>query len=337
MSSLRILRREPEPQPEPEPYIEPVPEPLVDDVVVEEVDQGQYEVSIDVPAPPEPEPESAPQPAAPAKSNADELFARLRAEQDQLPGVEDEPVAEAQHAPVEDADAAPRPVANEEELLLQRRDAAVEAIEASLARRLKRLLQDDQNEVLDRLRSRGGRRSSIDVLPPEDEQLSRFAHAGRPHLEEAARAGAGFAAPWSPGSPPDPSLPELDDVVDELAGAIVTPLRRRLERAFEDTADEEPSVVAERLGAAYREWKTQRIEQAAADHVAGAFARGAFEAVPAGRPLRWVVDDVDGPCPDCDDNALAGATPRGQVFPTGQQHPPAHAGCRCLLLPAGEG
>jgi hypothetical protein len=129
----------------------------------------------------------------------------------------------------------------------------------------------------------------------------------------------------------------LEDVVAELAAAIVTPLRRRLERAFDNTGDEEPSVVAERLGAAYREWKTQRIEQAAADHVAAAFARGAFEAVPAGRLLRWVVEDVDGPCPDCDDNALAGPTPRGQVFPTGQQYPPAHAGCRCLLLPAGEG
>jgi hypothetical protein len=45
------------------------------------------------------------------------------------------------------------------------------------------------------------------------------------------------------------------------------------------------------------------------------------------------VHDLGGPCPDCDDNALAGPTPRGEVFPTGQPHPPAHAGCRCLLVP----
>jgi hypothetical protein len=32
---------------------------------------------------------------------------------------------------------------------------------------------------------------------------------------------------------------------------------------------------------------------------------------------------------------LAGPTPKGQAYPTGQLHPPAHHGCRCLLVPAG--
>jgi hypothetical protein len=50
--------------------------------------------------------------------------------------------------------------------------------------------------------------------------------------------------------------------------------------------------------------------------------------------VRWVVDDIDGPCPDCDDNALAGPTPLGQPFPTGQVAPPAHPGCRCVLAPS---
>jgi len=45
-----------------------------------------------------------------------------------------------------------------------------------------------------------------------------------------------------------------------------------------------------------------------------------------------VAEDVDGPCPDCDDNTLAGELPKGEEFPTGQLHPPAHAGCRCLLV-----
>jgi hypothetical protein len=30
---------------------------------------------------------------------------------------------------------------------------------------------------------------------------------------------------------------------------------------------------------------------------------------------------------------LAGPVPRGEAFPTGHPHPPAHAGCRCLLAP----
>jgi hypothetical protein len=110
-------------------------------------------------------------------------------------------------------------------------------------------------------------------------------------------------------------------------------LRRRLEEVFAGNTDDDANALAESLGVAYREWKTQRIELTASDHIASAFARGAFAATPGDTMLRWVVDDVDGPCPDCDDNALAGDVPRGEEFPTGQQYPPAHAGCRCLLVP----
>jgi len=30
---------------------------------------------------------------------------------------------------------------------------------------------------------------------------------------------------------------------------------------------------------------------------------------------------------------MAGPTPKGERYPTGQPHPPAHTGCRCLVLP----
>jgi len=39
-----------------------------------------------------------------------------------------------------------------------------------------------------------------------------------------------------------------------------------------------------------------------------------------------------GRCPDADDNALE-PTVKGQRFPTGQAYPPAHPGCRCLVVP----
>ena len=60
--------------------------------------------------------------------------------------------------------------------------------------------------------------------------------------------------------------------------------------------------------------------------------RGRFEATPGGVELRWVVDDDGRRCPDCDDNALAGPVTKGAAFPTGQVHPPAPPGCRCLLV-----
>ncbi len=97
--------------------------------------------------------------------------------------------------------------------------------------------------------------------------------------------------------------------------------------------DDDGAVTA-RVSATYRDVKGGRLERLAADHVGSAYAAGAFVAWAPGTPLRWIVRDVDGQCPDCDDNALAGPTPRGEAFPTGQLRPPAHAGCRCLLAPA---
>ena len=68
------------------------------------------------------------------------------------------------------------------------------------------------------------------------------------------------------------------------------------------------------------------------DLLAAAYARGAFDATPSGAVLRWVPAEV-GQCPDADDNALE-PTVKGQAFPTGQPYPPAHPGCRCLVVPS---
>ncbi len=76
----------------------------------------------------------------------------------------------------------------------------------------------------------------------------------------------------------------------------------------------------------------QEVERLSRHYAMAAFARGAYDAYGEGATLRWVVDD-ETPCPDCDDNELAGAVSKGEAYPTGQPHPPAHPGCRCLLLP----
>ena len=90
--------------------------------------------------------------------------------------------------------------------------------------------------------------------------------------------------------------------------------------------------IAGRVSARFREWKNQNLENALGDGLAVAYARGVYEAAPAGSLLEWV-PAVVGRCPDCDDNALE-PTVRGQCFPTGQPFPPAHPGCRCLLMVA---
>jgi DivIVA domain-containing protein len=232
-----------------------------------------------------------------------------------------------------------RPLSAEDEAYLQRRDAALDDIDSGLARRLKRALQDDQNDLLDRLRGLEALPAAAGLLSDLPVQMERYAAAGRPLLADAFRAGASFATSFrSPGPGAFGADPvDADDtaaaLATDLATAVVVPLRRRLEQALADAGEEDPGVLAGALGGAYRDWKTERIERAAADQVATAFARGAYEATPDDTVLRWLVDDVEGPCPDCDDNALAGGVPKGEPFPTGQRWPPAHAGCRCVLVP----
>jgi DivIVA domain-containing protein len=266
------------------------------------------------------------------------LFARIRADREGTgakAGEVDQDASDADAGPSEGAADGEVPRSNDDEAALQRRDEAVGTIEASLARRLKRALQDEQNDLLDTLRNVRSQPTAAQVLPPRDAHAARFVKAGRPLLDHAAKAGAAFVngALGHDGADHAVEPAELDDLATELAEAIIAPLRRRLEEVFASSTDDDAAALAESLGVAYREWKTQRIELTASDHIASAFARGAFAATPSDTLLRWVVDDIDGPCPDCDDNALAGEVARGETFPTGQQHPPAHAGCRCLLVP----
>src|SRR5205814_9335302 len=85
------------------------------------------------------------------------------------------------------------PVADGDEGALQRRDALLVPIEQTLARRLKRTLQDEQNAVLDALRTRRGRPSIDTVLPSADEQRGCYRSLVVGALEEAAAVGAEFA------------------------------------------------------------------------------------------------------------------------------------------------
>jgi hypothetical protein len=104
-------------------------------------------------------------------------------------------------------------------------------------------------------------------------------------------------------------------------------LRRRIADGADDGEE-----VGERVGAAYREWRGERIERLVGDFAVQAFSAGVAAAVSSEGLVRWVLTSSNG-CSDCDDNALAGAVPMGEGFPTGHAYPPAHSGCRCLVAP----
>jgi hypothetical protein len=165
------------------------------------------------------------------------------------------------------------------------------------------------------------------VLLPEAEHMQFYARASLGQLLDAARSGTVFAG----GKPNE--VAGIEDLAADLAAAVVVPLRRRLEGEGGETESGEDAALVEHVGAAFRDWKGARVERLAGDEAVAAFSRAALAATPSGVSLRWVVDDDGMECPDCDDNALAGPVPRGEAFPTGHPHPPAHTGCRCLLAP----
>jgi DivIVA domain-containing protein len=277
--------------------------------------------------------------------NVEELFARLRAGRERIDPAEpltglSDPDPDPGPGPGPGAVMSPPeppamdPVVGES--ALERRDDLLDNLEAGLTRALKRVLGDEQNEVLDGLR-RLGSKADVGVLPDTDAQTAGYRDAALPWLQQAVRAGIGFVSDPGPGSEADAEAAQAHSAFDAQAQALardlVEPLRERLSRTLAGGTDaEDPAVAAESLRATYRQWKVQQVEELARHHVLAAFSLGAFAASPDGATLRWLVDD-DGHCPDCDDNALAGPTPKGQPFPTGQLHPPAHPGCRCLLVP----
>ncbi|HXW35772.1 MAG TPA: DivIVA domain-containing protein [Acidimicrobiales bacterium] len=212
------------------------------------------------------------------------------------------------------------------------RDDSLAPIVADLSRRLKRALQDDQNDILDRLRSKGI--WSDDVLPTEEEHRQRYLQAGMTQLSEAARAGALFVGA---GRPTGRRAEDIDAGVEaaasELAVSIVVPLRRRLADRGAALVEGDDAALTEHVGSAYREWKGARVERLAGDQAVAAFSAATMAAASDGVSMRWVVDDDGVECPDCDDNALAGSVALGEKFPTGHAHPPAHPGCRCIVAP----
>ena len=198
-------------------------------------------------------------------------------------------------------------------------------------RKLKRVLADEQNEVLDRLRQREPVRLVDALVPSAVEQAARYADAITAELIAAAEAGAASIT-GTPDTTIDlsPTGP-LEPVRASMSGDLVEPLRQRLEAAVAD-GDGDNDAITKRVRAVYREWKTQRIDEQLDDVFRLRLRPRSRRRAAAGTAVQWVVDPNGPPSPDCEDNALAGAWRSAAAFPSGHQWPPMHPGCRCLLL-----
>jgi hypothetical protein len=292
-------------------------------------------------------------------ASVDDLFARLRAaraesvvERAQQSNAEDADAAE--DTPVADTDtetdetvsltiiedlsvfqASPKAPEVEEapdDTLFGQRDASLTPIIVACAKKLKRVLADEQNEILHTLRRNDPVRTIDTMLPWETEQAARYAAAITADLEKAALMGA---ASIDKGTVKEHKADinragATKTAIEALTTTIVAPLRERLERAVSDAAGDN-AELADTVRGLYREWKTQRIDEHLDDVARAAFGRGALAAVVPGTRVCWMVDPHGPACPDAEDNALAGEVAAGQPFPTGHTSAPAHEGCRCML------
>ena len=225
----------------------------------------------------------------------------------------------------DDTAAEPEPAEDEvppgpDDPVIARRDELVAPISSRLIRTVKRTLGDDQNRLLDQLRHAPASELD-DLMGSEDEHIGAFAAAARSHLDEAFAAGTIFVGA---GAATIPRGDAVEQASAGLARSVVTTLRRQVAEGSGDPAD--------RISAAFREWRGERVERLVGDQTTQAFSAGVVAASADGK-VRWVVTTASG-CSDCEDNALAGAVSGSETFPTGHAHPPAHSGCRCLIAPA---
>lgn len=296
-----------------------------------------------------------------ASAEVDELFARLKAQREARaerpepvpatsdapgPGATADPDVAAAETPggsggeerrSEGADDAP-PIAARDDVtrarddrLARKRRDALDALTTDVVRAVKRVIRDEQNVVLEAVREHKGTPSADDVLPSVAGQDQAFLAATAETLAGACRAGirASVELGLSAGNGEVDAGALGAEMAAGLAREIMDPLRGKLGDTMRDAeADED---LEERVRARYRELKGARLEHAIRDALSAGFVLGVYESVRDGVALRWVTVDA-APCADCADNTLENVT-KGAAFPTGHRHPPAHAGCHCLLAP----
>jgi DivIVA domain-containing protein len=203
-----------------------------------------------------------------------------------------------------------------------KRDEVLAPVVVAMSRKLKRVLADEENEVLEYLRGKKNA-LTVDAMVGEQEvHAKRYGDAISEDIMAAAKGAAKSA-----------KVTDVIPTVDVLIGVqLVKPLRDRLAKAIEQNGTDRVAM-AKALRGVYRQWKSQHIDEQVDDIACLSYSRGFFAGVKPGTQVCWMVDPNGPECPDAEDNSLAGSIALGKDFPTGNLHPLAHAGCRCLLAP----
>ena len=154
----------------------------------------------------------------------------------------------------------------------------------TLAKRAKRAAQDDQNALLDAVRRHKGRPTSAQVLAPEPDAARR--RGPRCCATRSTRRTAP-AAPRRAASRPAPTTRSRARRPQRSCYRV----RERIAAAIDAGEEGDTGGLVERIGARFREWKNQSLEEALVDALTVAWSRGVYDASPDGAVLRWIPVD----------------------------------------------
>ena len=214
----------------------------------------------------------------------------------------------------------------------EERNEELSPVVVAMARKLKRVLADEQNTVLGHVR---GKRSSLDidaVLGTEAEHSARYATAVAEDSMTAASAGAKSVKAAGGSSRRVTQKAIAAHAVAAITAGLVAGFREDARIAIGE-AEGDREVLLGLIRDVYRSWKTERIDSHVDDIACSSYSHGAYLALEPGSRITWMAEPDTNCCSECEDNSLGGSVVRGDDFPTGHSHPPAHAGCRCLVAP----
>jgi len=211
------------------------------------------------------------------------------------------------------------------------RDEALAPVIAAMSRRLKRILADEQNEVLDILRGKLPVKTLDAIVGPKVDHSARLIEALEASLKAAASAGAQSLSDASDKEVQKMVATQMAAINEYVIATVVVPLRERLSRSISQASGDNAELTS-LVRLVYREWKNQHVDTQVDNIAQTSFGRGAFAALTPGEKICWKVDPNGPACADAEDNSLAGFVGAGEAFPTGHTHAPAHAGCRCALV-----
>jgi DivIVA domain-containing protein len=272
----------------------------------------------------------------------DDIFAKLRAgstaevaAKATAPSdtVKDEKPAVKASAPKAEKKAKAKPAAPVVDLArFEERNEELSPVVVAMARKLKRVLADEQNTVLGHVRAK---RSSLDidaVLGTEAEHSARYASAVAEDSMAAASAGAKSVKAAGGSSRRVTQKAIAAHAVSAITAGLVAGFREDARIAIGE-AEGDREVLLGLIRDVYRSWKTERIDSHVDDIACSSYSHGAYLALEPGSKITWMAEPDTNCCSECEDNSLGGLVVRGDDFPTGHSHPPAHAGCRCLVAP----